>query len=52
MDEDGVPEALKSNRLGHQLPGIRGVYSHVTDVMQARLMHQLQQRWLNSGSYW
>jgi integrase len=52
MDEDGVPEALKSNRLGHQLPGIRGVYSHVTDVMQSRLMLQLQQRWLNSGSYW
>lgn len=52
MDEDGIPEALKSQRLGHQLPGIRGVYAHVTDTMQNRLVDSLQQRWLESGGHW
>jgi hypothetical protein len=31
MDEDGIAEALKCQRLGHQLPGIRGVYAHATE---------------------
>jgi integrase len=35
MDEDGIAEALKCQRLGHQLPGIRGVYAHATEPMQA-----------------
>lgn len=52
MDEDGIPEALKSQRLGHQLPGIRGVYAHATEPMQVPLPAALQQRWLDSGDYW
>ncbi len=28
--EDDIPEIAQAKRLGHQLPGIRGVYSHVT----------------------
>jgi integrase len=52
MDEDGVAEPLKSQRLGHQLPGIRGVYAHVTEPMHPPLMAALQDRWLGSGGYW
>jgi integrase len=52
MDEDGIAEALKSQRLGHQLPGIRGVYAHATEPMQTPLLAALQQRWLDSGGYW
>lgn len=52
MDEDGVAEALKSQRLGHQLPGIRGVYAHVTEPMHEPLLRRLQERWLDSGGHW
>ena len=38
MDEDAIPEALKSQHLGHQPPGICGFYAHVTDTMQHRLV--------------
>lgn len=51
MDEDGIAESLKSQRLGHQLPGIRGVYAHVTEPMHRPLRAALQDRWLNSGGY-
>ncbi|MGC9671100.1 hypothetical protein ACNTMW_31715 [Planosporangium sp. 12N6] len=51
MDEDGIPEALKSQRLGHQLPGVRGVYAHATEPMQTPLLAALQQRWLASGGH-
>jgi integrase len=52
MDEDGIAEPLKSRRLGHQLPGIRGVYAHVTEHMRSPLLAGLQERWLGSGGYW
>jgi integrase len=45
MDEDGIPEVLKSDRMGHRVPGIRGVYSHVSDRMRAELVEALQHRW-------
>jgi len=52
MDEDGIAEPLKSQRLGRQLPGIRGVYVHVAEPMHAPLLAALQDRWLGSGGYW
>jgi integrase len=52
MDEDGIAEPLKSQRLGHQLPGIRGVYAHVTEPMHPPLLAALQDRWLDNGGYW
>ena len=52
MDEDGIAEPLKSQRLGHQLLGIRGVYAHVTEPMHQPLLSALQDRWLGSGGYW
>lgn len=43
--EDEVPEAAQAKRLGHRLPGIRGVYSHVSAVVEQRLVNGLQRRW-------
>ncbi len=43
--EDGVPEVAQAKRLGHRLPGVRGIYSHVTPAMEQRLVDGLQTRW-------
>ena len=51
MEEDGIAEPIKSQRLGHQPPGIRGVYAHVTEPMHPPLLAALQDRWLGSGGY-
>ncbi|WP_211238596.1 tyrosine-type recombinase/integrase [Actinomadura rifamycini] len=48
MAEDGVPEVLQADRLGHVVPGIRGVYTHVSDGMRNELKARLQRRWENS----
>jgi hypothetical protein len=45
MDEDGTAEVLMSDRMGHRVPGIRGVYSHITDRMRSELVDGLQRRW-------
>jgi integrase len=45
MDEDGIPDVLKSERMGHEVPGMRGVYSHVSPVMRAELVAALEKRW-------
>jgi integrase len=43
--EDDIPEIAQAKRLGHRLPGVRGIYSHVTPAMQQRITDALQQRW-------
>jgi integrase len=48
MDEDGIPEVLKTERLGHELPGMHGVYGHVSPAMRAALKDALQDRWASS----
>ncbi|WP_375546538.1 tyrosine-type recombinase/integrase [Actinophytocola gossypii] len=48
--EDGVPEVLQHQRLGHRLDGIRGVYSHVTPAMVDAMLTGLQTRWEQIGS--
>jgi hypothetical protein len=45
MAEDGIPEILQAERLGHTVPGIRGVYTHVSDAMRDDLKAKPQQRW-------
>ena len=30
MAEDGIPEILAEQRLGHDVPGMRGLYAHVS----------------------
>jgi hypothetical protein len=45
MDEDGIPEVLKTERMGHEVPGMHGVYGHVSQAMRADLKTALQERW-------
>jgi hypothetical protein len=46
--EDGIPEVLAEQRLGHQVPGMRGWYAHVSQKMRDELMQALQARWEES----
>jgi integrase len=43
--EDDIPEIAQAKRLGHRVPGIRGIYSHITPAMQQRIVDALQRRW-------
>ena len=48
MHKDHMPDVLKSGRLGHDQPGTRGVYGHVSPAMRAELKAALQARWEDS----
>ena len=48
MDEDQIADVLKSELLGHDEPGMRGVYGHVSPAMRAELKAALQGRWEES----
>jgi hypothetical protein len=48
MIEDGIPEVAQAERLGHQIPGVRGIYSHVSDAMREQIVTALQTRWERS----
>jgi integrase len=48
--EDDVPEAAQAKRLGHRLPGVRGIYSHVSPAVEQRLVAGLQRRWEQTSS--
>ena len=37
MAEDGIPEILAEHRLGHEVPGMRGLYAHTSDRMREDL---------------
>jgi hypothetical protein len=45
MAELRTPEVLSHERLGHELGGVAGRYSHVTAPMREELMSQLTERW-------
>ena len=45
MDEARITDVLKSERLGHDEPGMRGVYGHVSPGMRSDLKAALQERW-------
>ncbi|RLU79274.1 integrase [Streptomyces griseocarneus] len=45
LDEDGHPEVAVEARMGHEVPGVRGVYGNVTPVMELRIAETLQSRW-------
>jgi hypothetical protein len=34
--------------MGHEVPGMRGIYSHITSTMRSRLMDELQGMWERS----
>jgi hypothetical protein len=48
MDEDQIADVLKSERLGHDEPSMRGVYGHVSSTMREELKTALQARWEDS----
>jgi hypothetical protein len=48
MAEDGIPEILAEQRLGHQVPGMRGLYAHASQRMRDELTAILQARWEES----
>ncbi len=48
MIEDGIPEVLAELSLGHEVPGMRGLYSHVSEQMRQELKDKLQARWEES----
>ena len=48
MDEDQVADVIKSERLGHDEPGMRGIYGHVSPAMREELKAALQARWEDS----
>jgi len=48
MAEDGIPEILAEQRLGHQVPGMRGLYAHASARMRDELKAALQARWEDS----
>ncbi len=48
MAEDGIPEILAEQRLGHEVPGMRGLYAHASDRMRDDLKAALQTRWDDS----
>ena len=50
MAEDGIPEILAEQRLGHQVPGMRGLYAHASQQMREKLTAALRARWDESLS--
>jgi len=50
MAEDGIPEILAEQRLGHEVPEMHGLYAHASDRMRDDLKRALQARWEESLS--
>jgi integrase len=50
MDEAGVSYVLQSHQMGHEVPGMRGVYGHVSPGMLSGLRTTLQGLWSASLS--
>ena len=48
MAEDGIPDILAEQRLGHEVPGMRGLYTHVSEPMRGTLIKAFQARWQES----
>jgi integrase len=46
LDETGLPDVIVYERMGHHMPGVGGVYSHVTDTMRRQLIDELQACWV------
>jgi hypothetical protein len=51
MEEAGVSDLLRSERMGHEVPGMRGAYGHVSPAMRADPKAMLQERWEMSCPY-
>jgi integrase len=45
MDDANVHYVLQADRMGHEVPGMRGTYSHPTQEMRDTLLAALQRLW-------
>ncbi|HYK30339.1 MAG TPA: hypothetical protein VEV63_00200, partial [Streptosporangiaceae bacterium] len=45
LDDLGIRYVLQAERMGHEVPGMRGIYSHVTPGMRKELTDGLQETW-------
>jgi integrase len=45
LDDLGIRYVLQSERMGHEVPGMRGVYAHVSPAMREELRSGLQGLW-------
>lgn len=46
LDEAGdIPRVAVEGRMGHELPGVEGIYSEVTVAMEERIVEYLQRVW-------
>jgi integrase len=45
LDEDGHSKFAVESRMGHEVPGVEGIYSSVTVPMERAIMKSLQERW-------
>jgi hypothetical protein len=45
LDDLGIRYVLQAERMGHEVPGMRGIYSHVTPDMRKELTAGLQELW-------
>ncbi|WP_275466399.1 integrase [Streptomyces noursei] len=55
LDEDGHSEIASESRMGHEVAGVKGLYSNVTPGMELRVVETLQDRWekfWQSGPWW
>lgn len=48
LDEAGHPRVAIEERMGHELPGVEGTYSHTTITMERKIAETLQTDWENS----
>ncbi|MFE0039366.1 integrase [Streptomyces sp. NPDC059015] len=46
LDEDGHSRIAVESRMGHEVAGVEGTYSNVTEAMEQAIMESLQVRWL------
>jgi hypothetical protein len=49
MDEAGISYVLQSERMGHEVPGMHGVYSHISERMRKGVVSALQEFWEESA---
>ncbi|WP_405769154.1 hypothetical protein OG539_32520 [Actinacidiphila glaucinigra] len=48
LDEAGHPRVAIEERMGHELPGVEGTYSHTTITMERKIAETLQSDWEKS----
>jgi hypothetical protein len=45
LDEDGHSEVAIETRMGHEVAGVKGLYSNLTPKMESGIAESLQERW-------